>query len=1327
MYIIGTIGIVILIIIAMLSLNLNKERNLLSSINNKGSLLNKTVENQLIDMDIRYIILDKIDNRKVNTIYTGITETTGEVAVPKENHQFVLINYRFSKDVVQPSTVQLVMGEKYYNEVENNEYLLSLMGYSSLKNMDKDKLNYYSVFEIETNNTDVNNSNWHIEYNGDKFSLKDKLNFTLNKEELDVSKQWEIEKKILDEYSQKQYTMENPYIILNPYGKAPLTALVIFETNEPEKISVTIKGKTKETTYSYDFEEYETHHEIPVIGMYADYENKITLQSFGIDGKSGKSKTVSIKTEYLPDDIKMAAPEVYNSTHVGSNLFFLTNGRRTVVDVNGDVRWFSQKYLDIATVNHVLDNGHFLFSYDPFTEYAEIVEMDFLGKIYWTYYDGETAHHDLNIAPDGNIAFISSHNQLKVIDRENHSNVKTFDFKVFSEGKEDLEIRNSGELLHLNTVNFHGDDMILSFRNQHMVVRMNYYTEEIKWILSPSEAYYPELADKFLKPTGENFEWFYSQHEPTILTDLDNNPNTIDVLLFDNGDARGFPGDEGLPLEERYSRIVHYRIDEKNNTVEQIFEFGKEYGFELFSSIHSGAKYLEDEESYLAAFDAFAKGDDFDADGYQSQVIQVGKDGSINWRLKMLTGHYLYRCYKDSFSSLYKGISKLYTKRADLFINNNTLSDGGEYEKGNITYNISNLNQKGSYLNISGWAYLDDYPINNYPVFLQLDRSDGNSYRYLLQRVNSIDFKEEFNGIPNPEGEKKYHFKGFALNYMNLNFIEEGEYALSFVFKVKDKYIGQSIQYSLMVSKQSMNIYGLLAEQKLLENYSKNDAGSFKEPHIVLDPYGIAPLTALVQFETENSTQVNVVIHGKDKLSTIEHSFEAYENNHEIPIYGLYPGENNKIDLTIKNKKGESQTNTIHIKTDPLPDNFVQIDIKQKSTDYKEKGLNFITSTLSGMVGFDANGDIRWYTTKPKVFGYLSPVKVLENGNLAIFAGEPVSPYYNSHVMEVNLIGKVVNIYEIPRNSGHHDIIEMENGNLLALTGHTSIGVVEDSLVEFDRATGEIVKSVDFKDVLPLSEYLPSSIYQEENRLTALSNLKANGVEKPTEKQINEETKRVSSHDWIHVNAFSYNPKENTITICSRNLNSIIKFDYKTLELIWILSDPQNSAYVNNPELEKYLLNADDEFIYTYGQHSVNYLNNGNLILFDNRYNDNSLTLTEDESKSYSRIAVFKIDDVAKTVELVWEWGKERGNEIYSGYISNVQALSDDHMLCNFGGIIYDIETKVRTRKVSTVFSGDSETTAAIIELKGEKVIFEAQVVGDGYNNVYRCYRINPY
>ena len=60
-----------------------------------------------------------------------------------------------------------------------------------------------------------------------------------------------IEQKILEDTS--SYTVDNPKVIVNPYGISPLTGLIIFETKDLTAPTITIPGEDEQTTITHTF------------------------------------------------------------------------------------------------------------------------------------------------------------------------------------------------------------------------------------------------------------------------------------------------------------------------------------------------------------------------------------------------------------------------------------------------------------------------------------------------------------------------------------------------------------------------------------------------------------------------------------------------------------------------------------------------------------------------------------------------------------------------------------------------------------------------------------------------------------------------------------------------------------------------------------------------------------------------------------------------------------------------------------------------------------------------------------------------------------------
>ena len=163
---------------------------------------------------------------------------------------------------------------------------------------------------------------------------------------------------------------------------------------------------------------------------------------------------------------------------------------------------------------------------------------------------------------------------------------------------------------HVNSVDYDESDdtIILSLRHQGNVKIGR--DKEVKWILSPSAGWEGELAKKVLKPVDSkgraikctdkgacegDFDFTYTQHT-TWLNGKDYNNNDITgIVSFDNGDGRHL--DQPAMPSMKYSRGVEYKINEKDLTVEQTWEYGKERGYDWYSVVTSNTRYMADRDT----------------------------------------------------------------------------------------------------------------------------------------------------------------------------------------------------------------------------------------------------------------------------------------------------------------------------------------------------------------------------------------------------------------------------------------------------------------------------------------------------------------------------------------------------------------------------------------------------------------------------------------------------------------------------------------------------------------------------------------------------------
>ena len=114
------------------------------------------------------------------------------------------------------------------------------------------------------------------------------------------------------------YDINNPNVILNPYGNSPLTALVMFQTTDAVSPTVTIHGDDELTTFEHTFDAA-TNHYLPIYGLYADRDNLVTIEYEENDTKI--SKDLTIKTGALPDNMVRPIDITSNKSKLTNDLY----------------------------------------------------------------------------------------------------------------------------------------------------------------------------------------------------------------------------------------------------------------------------------------------------------------------------------------------------------------------------------------------------------------------------------------------------------------------------------------------------------------------------------------------------------------------------------------------------------------------------------------------------------------------------------------------------------------------------------------------------------------------------------------------------------------------------------------------------------------------------------------------------------------------------------------------------------------------------------------------------------------------------------------------
>jgi arylsulfate sulfotransferase len=439
----------------------------------------------------------------------------------------------------------------------------------------------------------------------------------------------------------------------NPFGFAPLTAELVLTTTRPIQVEIIVARQGDSGDVRHRFGTVSQRARLPILGLYPDADNAVTLRFLDESGTLLGDTTHAIATPPLLGDlpaitINLATPHAIKP---GMNLvsYFghdseLAPQRPFIFDETGAIRWYLdlRNHPNLSTLFYDdgverLANGNLYFG-DGST--GRIIEMDMLGRIVneWAM-PGYGFHHQVLEKPDGN--FIVTVNKLGAptiedylieIDRATGEILREWDLnqsldytrRVWETPFADLNV----DWFHANGVAYDpaDDAIVVSGRTQGTVKLTN--ENEVVWIVAPHRGWGTagdgtDLTTRLLQPldaAGQpiadpavldgtanhpDFEWAWYQHAPELLPD-----GTL--LLFDNGDNRNYTD------QELYSRAVVYRIDPVAMTIQQVWDYGKARGTGAFSRIVSDVDYHVDEDNIV-----FMPGAVVDAGGAYGKMIEV--------------------------------------------------------------------------------------------------------------------------------------------------------------------------------------------------------------------------------------------------------------------------------------------------------------------------------------------------------------------------------------------------------------------------------------------------------------------------------------------------------------------------------------------------------------------------------------------------------------------------------------------------------------------------------------------------------------------------------
>ena len=480
------------------------------------------------------------------------------------------------------------------------------------------------------------------------------------------------------------------------------------------------------------------------------------------------------------------------------------------------------------------------------------------------------------------------------------------------------------------------------------------------------------------------------------------------------------------------------------------------------------------------------------------------------------------------------------------------------------------------------------------------------------------------------------------------------------------------------------------------------------EVDVRLNPSGVAPLTARVSFTTSRAVSVAVTVPGRNGPATdVRHHFTDVGQTFDLPVLGLYPNSDNNVVLTFFDGSGaELGSKTFSVTTAPLISDLPQITIDAATPSAMKPGFNLVSyfghdSELNPQRAFifDNAGQIRWYldfSDHPQLsrLFYDNGMERLANGNLYFGDGN------TERIYEINMLGEIVNQWEMPGYGFHHNVIEKPNGNFVVTVNRQGAPTTEDVLIEIDRTSGEIVNTWDLNASLEYGRRAWTTAFADTNV------------------------------DWFHGNAVVYDETDDTIIVSGRTQGTV-KLTSDN-QVVWILAPHKDWGTAGNgANLQDVLLQPLDadrqpitdaavlegdaphpDFEWAWYQHAPLLLPDGTLMLFDNGDNRHYVN-----DPLYSRAVAYRIDEAAGTIQQVWQYGKERGRETFARIVSDVDYHEEEQNVLFMPGAVR--------------FQGATYGKVIEVDYDSKEVVFEATITpptaGFGIITFHRVERLPLY
>lgn len=394
--------------------------------------------------------------------------------------------------------------------------------------------------------------------------------------------------------------------------------------------------------------------------------------------------------------------------------------------------------------------------------------------------------------------------------------------------------------------------------------------------------------------------------------------------------------------------------------------------------------------------------------------------------------------------------------------------------------------------------------------------------------------------------------------------------------------------------------------------------------NIGVEKNGENALSALVSARLENAVEAYLEFGADTLLTQMSPRFPVINNEVKIPLLGLVEKTTYRIRVVAVSASGqEVESDFTSYASGEIPRDIPGLALlhhQNPSPGYLMLGFASPDLTAKGYaVIIDNHGQVLWY----RVFD--SPVVDFQKQPNGFYSAYTSLNSPTQHFYEMDNLGNILRQFAAGEgySTGPHEIRLVEGGYCLF-----AIEIREMDLTAIGGLPNALVRGTNIEFVSPSRGNFYWSPFDNFLVTDAAPDIPLNTA---------------NVNPW-HGNAIEIDSDGNLL-VSFRNCDEIAKIDTQTGEVIWRLGGKNNEFTILNDPLNGFS-----------HQHGIRRLGNGNIILFDN----GNLHVPP-----ASRAVEYKLNEQAKTAEMVWEYRHEP--PLFGAALGFAHRAENGNTVINYG------------------------------------------------------------